>query len=88
MCNKKNLESRTQVDEPVEWASGGDPLLLYKILHLLFILLWYEFFVHYSLRVEKIINMILMWDFWNFSFFGQGDVLPTHSKLCRFVSRS
>jgi hypothetical protein len=34
--NKKNLESRTQLDEPVECASGGDPLLLYKILHLLF----------------------------------------------------
>jgi len=25
-----------QLDEPVECASGGDPLLLYKILHLLF----------------------------------------------------
>jgi hypothetical protein len=34
----KNFDSRTQVDEPVEWASGGDPLLLYKILHLLFFL--------------------------------------------------
>jgi hypothetical protein len=32
---KKNNESRTQGDEPVEWAAGGDPLLLYKILHLL-----------------------------------------------------
>jgi hypothetical protein len=35
-ATRKNLESRTQLDEPVEWASGGDPLLLYKILHLLF----------------------------------------------------
>jgi len=35
-CNKKNLDSRTQLDEPDERASGGDPLLLYKILHLLF----------------------------------------------------
>jgi hypothetical protein len=35
-CNKKNLESRTQLDEPTECASGGDPLLLYKIPHLLF----------------------------------------------------
>jgi len=34
--NKKNLESRMQLDEPAECASGGDPLLLYKILHLLF----------------------------------------------------
>jgi len=33
---KKNLESRTQLDEPVECVSGGGLLLLYKILHLLF----------------------------------------------------
>jgi len=33
---KKNPESRTQLDKLVERASGGDPLLLYKILHLLF----------------------------------------------------
>jgi hypothetical protein len=36
LCNKKNLESGTQLDEPVECASGSDPLLVYKILHLLF----------------------------------------------------
>jgi hypothetical protein len=36
---KKDLYSRTQLDEPPEGASGGDPLLLYKILHLLFFLL-------------------------------------------------
>jgi len=35
-CNKKNLDSRTQLDQPVEYASGGDPLLLYKIRNLLF----------------------------------------------------
>jgi hypothetical protein len=35
-CNKKNLEIRTQLDEPVEYASGGDPLILYEIVHLLF----------------------------------------------------
>jgi hypothetical protein len=29
--------------------------------------LWYEFFVHFALRVEKIINMVLMRDLWNFS---------------------
>jgi hypothetical protein len=30
-CNKKkNLESKTQLDEPAEEASGGDPLPLYK----------------------------------------------------------
>jgi hypothetical protein len=50
--------------------------------------LWYEFFVHYSLRVEKIINMVFKWDLWNLSFFGRGDVSPTHSELCHFVSGS
>jgi hypothetical protein len=33
---RKNLDSRTQLDKSIECASGGDPLLLYKILHLLF----------------------------------------------------
>jgi len=32
----KNLDSRTQLNEPIECASGGDLLLLYNILHLLF----------------------------------------------------
>jgi len=32
--------------------------------------LWYEFFVHYALRVKKIINVVLMRDLRNFSFFG------------------
>jgi hypothetical protein len=36
---EKHLDSRTQLDEPDECASGGDPLLLYKILLLLFFLL-------------------------------------------------
>jgi hypothetical protein len=35
-ATRKNLNSRTQLDEPDEYASGGDPLLLYKNLHLLF----------------------------------------------------
>ena len=49
--------------------------------------LWYEFFVHYALRVEKkITNMFLMWDLQNFSFYSRGDVSLTHSVLCRFVS--
>ena len=34
-ATRKNLESRTQLDEPDECASGSDPLLLYKSLHLL-----------------------------------------------------
>jgi hypothetical protein len=52
LCNKKKYESRTQLDIPAECASGGDPLLLYKILHLLFSL-WYEIFVHYASKVKK-----------------------------------
>ena len=47
---------------------------------------WYEFFVDYGLRVEKIINMTLMRDLWNVSFVGRGDVSLAHSELCRFVS--
>ena len=61
-ATRKNLDSRTQLDETGECASGDDLLLLYKILHLIFSL-WYEFFAHYALRVEKIINMVLMWTF-------------------------
>ena len=86
-ATRKNLESRTQLDEPVEYDSGGDPLLFFKILYLLFFR-WYEFSVHYALRFEKNINMVLMRDIWNFSFYGRGDVSPTHSKLSRFVSGS
>jgi len=37
---------------------------------------------------KKIINMVLLRDLWNFSFFGRGDVSPTHSEICRFVSGS
>ena len=36
MQQKKNLESRMQLDKHAECASGGDLLRLYKILHLLF----------------------------------------------------
>jgi len=36
LCNKKNLERRTQLDERADCASGVDSLFLYKILHLLF----------------------------------------------------
>jgi hypothetical protein len=51
-CNKKisrqqNAAGRTPLNVP----TGGEPLLLYKILHLLFFL-WYELFVHYA-RVEQ-----------------------------------
>jgi hypothetical protein len=47
--------------------------------------LWYEFFVYCALRVEKIINVVSMRDLRNFSFFGRGDVSPTHSEQCHFV---
>jgi hypothetical protein len=35
-ATRKTLESKTHLDEPAECTSGVDPLLLYKILHLLF----------------------------------------------------
>ena len=31
---------------------------------------------------KKVINMILMRDLWNFTFFGRGDISPTHSEFC------
>ena len=47
---RKNLESRTQLDEPIECTSGSNPLLLYKILHLLFFpLVW----ILCALRLER-----------------------------------
>jgi hypothetical protein len=71
----------------VECASGGDPLLLYKILPLLFFfLIW--ILCALCLESKKIINMVLMQDLWNSSFFSWGDVSPTHSELRRFVSGS
>ena len=36
-AKRKNIESRTQLNESFECALGGDPLLLYKILHLWFL---------------------------------------------------
>ena len=50
--------------------------------------LWYEFFVHYTMRVENNYQHFLDAGPWNFSFFGRGDVSPTHSELCRFFSGS
>ena len=52
IVQQEKISFRTQVDIPVECASGGDPLLLYIILHLLFFPL-VRFLVHYTLRVEK-----------------------------------
>jgi hypothetical protein len=52
IVQQEKISSRTQLDEPTECTSG-DPLLLYKILHLLFFPL-VQILVHYALRVEKI----------------------------------
>jgi len=66
---RKNLENRTQLDEPVECASGSHPLLLYKILHLLFFPLVRILCALCLQSRKKIIKMVLMRDLWNFSFF-------------------
>jgi hypothetical protein len=84
---KKNLDSRMQLDEHAECASGGDPLLLCKILHLLFFPL-VQILCALLLESKKVINMALMQDLQNFSFSGRGNVSPTHSELCCFVSGS
>jgi hypothetical protein len=86
---KKNLESRMQLDKPTECTSGGDPLLLYKILPLpSFPLVQILRALCLESQKKKVINMVLLQDLSNFSFFSQGDVSPTHSEFCRFVSES
>ena len=73
-CNKKKI-SRAE-------RSWTNPLnALQEAIHYSFtkfciycFALLYEFFVHYALRVEKIINMVTMRDLRNFSFFSRGDV--------------
>jgi len=57
-----------QLDEPIECTLGGDPLLLYKILHLLFCPLVRILFALCLERQKKNINMVLMQDVWNFHF--------------------
>jgi hypothetical protein len=63
-ATRKNIDSRTQVDEPAECASGGDPLLLYKILHLLFFPL-VRILCVLLLELRKNINIVFMRDLWN-----------------------
>jgi hypothetical protein len=84
---KKKLESREHLEEPLNALQEAIHHSFLKFCIYCFSL-WYEFFVHYALRSKKIINMVLMQDPWKFSFFGQGDVSPTHSELCHFVSWS
>ena len=86
-ATRKYLERKMQVDEPVECASVDDPLLLYKILHLLFSPL-VQNLCALRLQSRKSIKVILMWDLWNFSFFGRGQVSQPNSELCCFVSGS
>jgi hypothetical protein len=82
---EKNLDSRTQLDEPVECVSGDDPLILYRIQNLLFFPL-VRILCALHLKSRKIYLMVLIWNLWHFSFFGSGEVSPTNSELCRFVS--
>jgi len=50
--------------------------------------LWYEFFMHYALRVEKNYQHGLDAGPLEFQFLQLGDVSPSHSELCCFVSGS
>jgi hypothetical protein len=54
-ATRKNLNSRTQLDEPVECASASGGAIHYSFIKfsIYCFSLWYEFFVHYALRVEK-----------------------------------
>ena len=56
-ATRKNLETRTQLGEPAECASGGDPLLLYTILHLLFFPSGTNLRVKYLQLIVHVISM-------------------------------
>ena len=80
---RKNLESRTHLNDPVECASGGDPLLHYKILHLLFFTL-VRILCAICLENWKILSK---WSWWRI--FGNSvSSAEGNSELCRFVSGS
>jgi len=51
-ATRKNLESRMQLDEPAECVQEAIHYSFIKFCIYCFSL-WYEFFVHYALRVEK-----------------------------------
>ena len=50
--------------------------------------LWYEFFVHNALRVEKSYQHVLDAEPLEFQFLRPRGVSPTHSEFCRLVSGS
>jgi len=78
-ATRKNLESRTRLDEAVECASGGDPLLLYKIMHLLCFPLVRSFC---ALRLESRKNYQHDLDAGplEFQFLRPRDISPTHFR--------
>jgi len=75
------------MDEPDECASGGDPLLLYKILYLLFFPL-VRILCALRLEIEKKYQHGLDVGPLEFQFLRSRDVSPTHSEICCFVSGS
>jgi hypothetical protein len=84
---RKKLVSRTQLDEPAECVLGGDTLLLYKILHLLYFPPL-RILCTLCLGSRKNYQHDLMRDLWNFGFFGRGISHQPVSEICHFVSGS
>jgi len=88
LCNKEKI-SRAE-------CSWTNPLnVLQEAIHYRFIKfciyyfpLWYEFFVHYALRVDKNYQHGLDAGPLEFQFLQPRDVSPTHSELCGFVPES
>jgi len=75
-----------QLDEPAECASGGVPVLLYKILHLLF---YPPIQILCALCLESRKNYQHGLDVGPLEFISSAeDVSPTHSEHCCFVSGS
>ena len=86
-ATRKNLGSRMQLDKPVECASGDNPSLLYKILHLPFFPLVR---ILCALHLESQKNYLCNIDAGplEFHFLWPRGCLTSHSELCCFVSGS
>ena len=84
---KKNSRAESSWTNPLNAFQKGAHYSFIKFCIYCFSL-WYEFLVHYALRVEK--NYLLGLDAgpFEFQFLRPRDVSPTYSELRRFISGS
>jgi len=69
-----------QLDEPAQCTSGGNPLLLIKFCIYCFPSGTNSLCTR-PWESKKKLSTVLMWDLWNISFFGRGDVSTTRLEL-------